>query len=100
MFWRFIEIGPKILDRFQEEGLISDAADIFTLKTDDIKGLERFGEKSADNIIASINQHKQRHPCRGLFIRLGILHVGEQTAEDLAEHFGFGKVASPRLLMK
>jgi DNA ligase (NAD+) len=81
------EIGPKILDRFQEEGLISDAADIFSLKADDIKGLERFGEKSADNIIESISQHKNVSFSRFIY-SLGILHVGEQTAEDLAQAFG------------
>jgi DNA ligase (NAD+) len=81
------EIGPKILDRFQEEGLISDAADIFSLKADDIKGLERFGEKSADNIVESIGQHKNVSLPRFIY-SLGILHVGEQTADDLASHFG------------
>jgi DNA ligase (NAD+) len=81
------EIGPKILDRFQQEGLISDAADIFSLKVEDIKGLERFGEKSAENIIESIGQHKNVSLSRFIY-SLGILHVGEQTAEDLAEHFG------------
>jgi len=81
------EIGPKILDRFQEEGLISDAADIFTLKVEDIKDLERFGEKSADNIIESISQHKNVSLSRFIY-SLGILHVGEQTADDLANHFG------------
>ncbi|MCL5775371.1 MAG: NAD-dependent DNA ligase LigA [Patescibacteria group bacterium] len=81
------EIGPKILDRFQEEGLISDAADIFALKKEDIQGLERFGEKSAENIITSINQHRQVSLPRFIY-SLGILHVGEQTAEDLAAHFG------------
>ena len=40
------EVGPKILDRFQEQGLISDAADLFALKKEDIEGLERFGEKT------------------------------------------------------
>ncbi len=80
------EIGPKILDRFQEEGLISDAADIFALTESDIKNLDRFGEKSAENIIASVNQHKVVFLPRFLF-SLGILHVGEQTAEDLARNF-------------
>jgi DNA ligase (NAD+) len=80
-------IGPKILDRFQAEGLISDAADLFALKKEDIQGLERFGEKSADNIIASIQQHKKVTLPRFLYA-LGILHVGEQTAEDLASRFG------------
>ena len=80
------EIGPKILDRFQQEGLISDAADIFNLRAEDIKGLDRFGEKSADNIIESINQHKTITLPRFIY-SLGILHVGEQTAEDLATAF-------------
>lgn len=80
------EIGPKILDRFQEEGLISDAADLFTLKKEDIQGLDRFGEKSAENIIQSIQDHRKQPLARFLFA-LGILHVGEQTAEDLAKHF-------------
>lgn len=80
------EIGPKILDRFQEEGLISDAADLFTLKKEDIVGMDRFGEKSAENIIQSIHDHKTQPLNRFLFA-LGILHVGEQTAEDLANQF-------------
>jgi DNA ligase (NAD+) len=81
------EIGPKILDRFQEEGLISDAADIFALTENYIKDLDRFGEKSAANIIASINQHRKVLLPRFIY-SLGILHVGEQTAEDLAQTFG------------
>lgn len=80
------EIGPKILDRFQEEGLISDAADLFILKKEDIQGMDRFGEKSAENIIQSIQAHTQQ-PLARLLFALGILHVGEQTAEDLAAHF-------------
>lgn len=80
------EIGPKILDRLQEEGLISDAADLFLLKKSDLEGLERFGEKSAENIINSINEHRKVSLSRFIYA-LGILHVGEQTAEDLAVHF-------------
>jgi len=81
------EVGPKILDRFQEEGLISDAADLFTIKKSDLEGLERFGEKSADNIIRSIDEHRKISLAKFIYA-LGILHVGEQTAEDLAQHFG------------
>ena len=81
------EIGPKILDRLQEEGLISDAADLFSLKTSDLEGLERFGEKSAENIIKSVNEHRSV-PMNKLLYALGILHVGEQTAYDLTEYFG------------
>lgn len=81
------EVGPKILDRFKDEGLISDAADLFTLKKEDISGLERFGEKSAENIIKSIEDHKKVSLWRFLYA-LGILHIGEQTARDIALHFG------------
>ncbi len=81
------EIGPKILDRLQEEGLISDAADLFLLKKSDLEGLERFGEKSAENIIRSIDEHRKVSLSRFIYA-LGILHVGEQTAEDLAQSFG------------
>jgi DNA ligase (NAD+) len=81
------EIGPKILDRLQDEGLITDAADLFTLEVSDLSGLERFGLKSAENIINSINSHKKVLLWRFLYA-LGIIHVGEQTAQDVANHFG------------
>jgi len=81
------EIGPKILERLKEEGLINDSADLFTLEKADLSGLERFGEKSADNIISSIESHK-RIPLWRFIYSLGIIHVGEQTARDLANHFG------------
>lgn len=80
-------IGPKIVDRFLSSGLIEDAADIFTLSADDISGLERFGERSAANIVASIETHRTV-PLARFVNALGILHVGEQTAQDIAEHFG------------
>jgi len=80
-------IGPKILDRLKDEGLISDVADLFTLETSDLAGLERFGAKSADNIISSIASHKKVPLWRFLYA-LGILHVGEQTAQDVANYFG------------
>ncbi len=79
-------IGPKVLTRFKDEGLISDASDLFSLTKGDIEGLERFGEKSAENIIASIASHK-KIPLGRFIYALGILNVGEQTAEDLARHF-------------
>ncbi len=80
-------VGPKILDRFKEDGLISDAADLFTLQKEDIVGMERFGEKSAENIINSIKEHSRVSLSKFIYA-LGILHVGEQTSEDIAEHFG------------
>lgn len=80
-------LGPKIIDRLADEGLMRDPADLFTLKEGDIKMLERFGEKSAENIIASIHAKKEIELAR-LIYALGILHVGEETALDLAAHFG------------
>jgi len=84
--YEIYEIGPKILERLKEEGLISDSADLFTLERADLSGLERFGEKSADNIINSIEEHKKVSFWRFIYA-LGIIHVGEQTAHDLADHF-------------
>jgi DNA ligase (NAD+) len=80
------EIGPKIIARLQDEGLIADPADLFTLEKSDLAGLERFGEKSALNIILSIENHK-KIPFWRFIYSLGIIHVGEQTAKDLASHF-------------
>ncbi len=80
------ELGPKVLRRFKDEGLITDAADIFTLGKEDIATLERFGEKSAENIIREI-QEKKKIPLSKFLWALGILHVGEETARDLAIHF-------------
>jgi DNA ligase (NAD+) len=81
------EIGPKILDRLKDEGLVSDPSDLFILEKADLSGLERFGEKSADNIISSIQLHKKISLWRFIYA-LGIIHVGEQTARDLANYFG------------
>jgi DNA ligase (NAD+) len=81
------ELGPKILRRFKDEGLITDAADIFTLTKEDIAPLERFGEKSAENIIQEIKNKKKITFSKFLWA-LGILHVGEETARDLATNFG------------
>ncbi len=79
-------LGPKILQKFIEEGLIKDAADLFILKTGDIEPLERFAEKSAQNVVASIQSHKKISLSRFIYA-LGIPNVGEETAIDLAEHF-------------
>jgi DNA ligase (NAD+) len=81
------EIGPKIIDRLKDEGLITDAADLFTLETSDLSGLERFGLKSAENIVSSVETHKKVLLWRFIYA-LGILHVGEQTAQDISSYFG------------
>ncbi len=77
-------LGPKIIDRFLDEGLISDAADIFQIKEGDVAALERFGEKSAENIIREIESRKKTTLPRFIY-SLGIIHVGEETANLLAD---------------
>ncbi|MDO8660006.1 MAG: NAD-dependent DNA ligase LigA, partial [Candidatus Parcubacteria bacterium] len=93
------ELGPKILSRFKDEGLITDAADLFALTKDDFITLERlprrksetflrgFGEKSAENIVEEIKNKRKISLAKFLWA-LGILHVGEETARDLALNFG------------
>lgn len=79
--------GEKIIEQLINEGLIKDAADLFALKVGDLLPLERFAEKSAENLVRSIAD--ARDVGLGRFIvALGIAHVGEETAEDLARHFG------------
>jgi DNA ligase (NAD+) len=85
-------LGPKIIDKFLDEGLISDAADIFELQKGDIVALERFGEKSAENIVAEVAEKKHVTLPRFLYA-LGILHVGEETAVTLAKNFDFPHAA-------
>jgi DNA ligase (NAD+) len=80
-------LGPKIIDRLLDEGLIQDPADLFHLNEKDIEPLERFAEKSAQNLIRAIRSKKTVEFPRFIFA-LGILHVGEETAHDLANFFG------------
>src|SRR3989344_5802017 len=77
-------LGPKIIDALLDNGLIQDAADIYDLKEGDLEPLERFGEKSAKNIVSSINKKRETTLARFL-TALGIFHVGEETAELLAK---------------
>jgi len=79
-------LGPKIIDRFMNEGLINDAADIFSLKEGDIMSLERFGKKSAENIVREVNLKKEITLAKFIY-SLGILHIGEETAVLLSDKF-------------
>ncbi len=79
-------LGPKIIDRLLDEGLVQDPSDLFDLKEGDIKNLERFGEKSAENLIESISEKKEITLPRFIYA-LGVRNVGEETAVDLANHF-------------
>ncbi|MDP1709660.1 MAG: helix-hairpin-helix domain-containing protein, partial [Candidatus Komeilibacteria bacterium] len=79
-------LGKKIVGHLLDEGLIKDAADLFTLTVGDLEPLERFAEKSAGNLVAAIQDAREVTLAR--FINaLGIKQVGEETAEDLAEHY-------------
>lgn len=82
-----VGLGPKIIDQLADEGLISDPADLFTLKEGDLVPLERFAEKSAQNLVKAIQSKKKVTLSRFIYA-LGIRNVGEETAQDLAENFG------------
>jgi DNA ligase (NAD+) len=69
------------------EALIHSIADLYTLTKDQLLTLERIGEKTADNVIAEIERSKGA-PLNRVLLGLGIRHVGERTAQALAEHFG------------
>lgn len=77
-------LGPKILDALVDNGLIQNSADIYDLKEGDLEPLERFGEKSAKNLINAINASKTTTMPR-LLTALGIFHIGEEMADLLAK---------------
>ncbi len=79
-------LGDKIVERFIDEGLIRDAADLYALKKEDLAGLEGFGEVSAEKLVGVIQSHR-RLPLARFLYGLGIRHVGEETAADLADAF-------------
>src|SRR5581483_323757 len=80
-------IGPKIIDKLLDNHLITAGSDIFTLKAGDLSELEGFKEKSVYNLLKAIE--KARHvSLPRLIISLSIPQVGEETAYDLADHFG------------
>ncbi len=79
-------LGEETIDLLYDKGLIRNIADIYSLRKEDIAALERFGDKSADNIIAGINASKSVPWARVLFA-LGIRMVGETTAKKIARRF-------------
>jgi len=80
-------LGPKILEQLIKEGLIKNVADLYKLTVDDLKPLERFADKSAENLIKAIKNSKKVSLGRFIYA-LGIPNVGEETAYDLAAYFG------------
>jgi DNA ligase (NAD+) len=80
-------LGEKLVDQLVREGLLSDVASIYALAADDLSRLERWGEKSAANLLGEIERSKENDLSRLLFA-LGIRHVGEKAAATLARRFG------------
>ncbi|MEL7186935.1 MAG: NAD-dependent DNA ligase LigA [Pseudomonadota bacterium] len=80
-------LGAKLIEQLVEADRLKTPADIFTLTKDELGELERMGEKSADNLVKSIESSKQTTLNRFLFA-LGIREVGEATAAGLASHYG------------
>ncbi len=79
-------LGDKIVDQLVDKGLVKDVADLYALKEDEVAGLERMAEKSAQNLLEEIEASKKNSLAR-LIYALGIQFVGERTAQLLAEHF-------------
>jgi len=80
-------LGRKIIQQMVDRGLVRDVSDLYTLKRDDIMGLDGFAELSTSNLLNSIQESKKTTLGRFLY-GLGIPHVGEVAARDLAQHFG------------
>jgi DNA ligase (NAD+) len=81
------DLGEKLIDQLVDAGWVTTLADLYRLRFDDLLSLERMAEKSANNLLASIEKSKQTTLPRFIF-GLGIRHVGEATAKELARHFG------------
>ena len=79
-------LGPETVDMFYRIGLIKNTADLYKLTVNDIKGLERMGEKSAENIINGIAQSREV-PFERVIFALGIRFVGETVAKKIAKAF-------------
>ncbi|MGD0077707.1 MAG: NAD-dependent DNA ligase LigA [Sedimentisphaerales bacterium] len=79
-------LGEALIEQLVDAGLVKNFADIYKLTKDDLIGLERMADKSAQNVIDSIEASKTR-PLWRLVAGLGIRHIGGQTAQDLVEHF-------------
>jgi DNA ligase (NAD+) len=80
-------LGEKLIDQLVERGLVKDIADLYSLKKDQLVGLERMAEKSAQNLLDAFERSKHATLPRFL-TALGIRHVGEATSKLIAEHFG------------
>lgn len=80
-------LGEKIVEQLLQEGLIKDPPDLWELEEGDLTPLERFAEKSAQNIVSEIQSHK-KIPLTRFLVALGVPNVGVVTAQDVAREFG------------
>ena len=79
-------LGDKLVEQLVDRGRVHSLADVFALKAQELAGYERMGQKSAQNVVDAI-QAASQPPLERLIYALGIRHVGETTARDLARHF-------------
>jgi DNA ligase (NAD+) len=80
-------LGEKLVDQLVDAGLVRTPADVYALDAERLAALERMADKSAANVVAAIAASRSTTLARFIF-GLGIRHVGEATAKDLARHFG------------
>ena len=80
-------LGEKIIDQLVDRELVQDPGDLYGLTQEQLAGLDRLGEKSAHNLVAAL-EHSKATTLPRFIAALGIRHVGEATARQLAEHFG------------
>ena len=95
-------LGDKLVEQLVDEGLVGNVAELYTLSKKSLLRLARMGEKSANNLLAALQDSKQTTLPRFIFA-LGIREVGEATALNLARHFGSWSVlaaASEQQLLK
>jgi DNA ligase (NAD+) len=82
-----VGIGERQAQLFVDQGLVKDVADLYLLRAEQLRGLEGYGEKRISNLLAAIEESKER-PLWRLIVGLGIRYVGEVAAQLLAERFG------------
>ncbi len=80
-------LGDKLVEQLVDLGLVNNLADIYSLTREQLAGMERMGEKSADNILAALNNSKKTTLAKFIYA-LGIREVGESTARNFANYFG------------
>jgi DNA ligase (NAD+) len=80
-------LGDRLVDQLVDAGLVKTPADLFSIDANTMSALDRMGEKSAANLCDALDRARQTTLARFIFA-LGIRHVGESTARDLARHFG------------